>query len=57
MSPTVDAFPTPLAYGPIEIAGHVSSVLWGVLCVQVYLYATRERKDTGTLRLLVATVL
>jgi hypothetical protein len=45
-----------LTLGAIEIGVLVSSVLWGCMCVQTYMYASRPTKDPLTLELLVVAV-
>jgi hypothetical protein len=46
-----------LEFGPIEIGGQLSSALWGVACVQTFMYAMRCRQDPPVLKLLVALLL
>jgi hypothetical protein len=45
-----------LTLGAIEIGVLVSSVLWGCMCVQTYMYASRIQKDLLALKLLVVAV-
>jgi hypothetical protein len=49
--------PLNLTLGVTQMGVLISSVLWGVSCVQVYVYATSERKDRLALQLFVALVL
>jgi hypothetical protein len=49
--------PLSLTLGPIQMGVIVSSVLWGVVCVQVYIYAISPNKDRVLLKLFVASIL
>jgi hypothetical protein len=46
-----------LTLGPIEMGVLVSSVLWGLTCVQTYIYAMNADKDMLAMKLIVASVL
>jgi hypothetical protein len=52
------SFPsTRITFGPAQICGNISSVLWGVTCVQTYIYVMRSKRDRVLTKSLVAAVL
>jgi hypothetical protein len=48
---------TRITFGPAQICGNISSVLWGVTCVQTYIYVMRSKRDRVLTKSLVAAVL
>ena len=48
--------PLDLSLGGIEVGVHISSLLYGILNVQIYRYARTRRQDAVVIKCLVALV-